>query len=102
MPTFEEDSPRLAEIFRNLTDFRNEFRSVIVDMVRKDVYSAHMASMQLQIDNLGRDNKRLAEEFEKYRNDQENDRRSLRNVAIGAVLSTVVAIIVLVLQLLLK
>lgn len=102
MPTHDEDVPRLAEIARTLADFRAEFRNAITDMVRKDVYSAHMASMQLQIDSVKAENKRLSEELEKDRTDRANDRRSLRNVTVGAILSTVVAIVVLILEVLVK
>jgi hypothetical protein len=102
VPTHDEDIPRLAEIARTLSDFRAEFRSAITDMVRKDVYSAHMASMQLQIDALKQDNRGLREELEKDRSDLANDRRSLRNVTVGAILSTVVAIVVLILEVLVK
>jgi hypothetical protein len=109
VPTFDEDIPRLAEIARTLSDFRMEFRNFSTEVVRKDVYGAHMASIQLQMDALGRDNKRLSDELDKEReerqkdrHDRETDRRSFRNVGVGAALSAVVAIIVMIMGLLVK
>lgn len=103
MPGFDgDDVPRLAEIARTISDFRAEFRSAISDMVRKDVYTAHMASVQLQMDSLKQEIKRLDLELEKDQSDRVSDRRSLRNVTVGAILSTVVAIIVLILEVLVK
>jgi hypothetical protein len=105
----DEDVPRLAEIARTLTDFRAEFRSVTQDMVRKDVYSAHMTAVQLQIQTLEKENRRVAEDMDREIqrisseiNNDRSDRRSIRNIALSAVLSSILAIIVIGVEIILK
>jgi len=98
----DDDGPRLAEISRTLSDFRNEFRSAMLEVVRKDVYSAHMASIQLQLDMQAQESKRLAEQLERDRTDKATDRRAVRNAGLSATLSVGVAIIMLVIELVIK
>lgn len=87
MPAFEEDGPKLAEIARTLSDFRHEFRDAVSKMVRADVYVADMRTMDVKMNSLIQDNLRLNEQLK----DERNDRRTLRNLAIGALLSALVA-----------
>ncbi len=90
MPSYEEDAPRLAEIARNLQDFRSEFRVTVGGLLSKEVYESDKRAMQLQIDTLTRDNKNLQADIERDR----ADRRSLRNLAISAVLTALGSIVV--------
>jgi hypothetical protein len=109
----DDDGPRLSEIARTLSDFRHEFRAAMTEVVRKDVYGAHMSGVQLQIDNLAKENKRLAdeiereskwllEEIERDRVERATDRREVRKAFLTASLSVVVALILLVVQLVIK
>lgn len=91
----DDDGPRLAEIARTLADFRNEFRSAMSEVVRKDVHSAQMASVQLQIDM-------LTEAAERERTDKAADRRAVRNAGLSATLSVGVAIVMLIIELVIK
>ncbi len=52
MPAFEDGTPGLGEIARMLTDFRNEWRQGVQELVRKDVYTAHLATMETKLANL--------------------------------------------------
>lgn len=94
MPSHEEETWRLAEIARNL-DFRHEFRQFTNEVVRKDVYSAHMVSVQLQIDTLKGELKSMLEE-------KASDRREVRKAFITAALSVAVATIMLIMQVVIK
>jgi hypothetical protein len=50
MPGYDDsDTPRLAEIARTLSDFRQEFRNSLQDMVRKDVYQVSSAALEARI-----------------------------------------------------
>lgn len=102
MPNHDEDTPRLAEIARTLADFRNEFRNVMSEMVRKDVYGANMASIQMQIDGLKAENKRVVEDMERERLDRASDRREVRKAMLTAVFSGVVAVGLLLLEVVIK
>lgn len=95
MQTHDTDEVSLGEIVRTLNDFRHEFRNFAAEVVRKDVYSAHMAHMQLQIDNLNKAHHRMLEE-------RDSDRRQVRNAFLTAGSSIVVMVVTLVLQILVK
>lgn len=45
----DSDTPRLAEIARTLSDFRQEFRNSLQDMVRKDVYQVSSAALEARV-----------------------------------------------------
>lgn len=101
MPPYEEDVPRLAEIARTLTDFRNEFREALTAMVRRDVYAAEMRALEqkfvtatealeMKIAQAMNENKRLSSEISGDR----DDRKSIRNAFIGAVAVAAVALLV--------
>lgn len=95
MPMHDEDIPRLAEIVRSLTDFRHEFRTFTGEVVRKDVYSAHMTQIQMQIDILNKEHARMTEQ-------READRRQVRNAFMTAAGSIVVMVITLITQMMIK
>lgn len=65
------------------------------EVVRKDVHSAQMASVQLQIDM-------LTEAAERERTDKAADRRAVRNAGLSATLSVGVAIVMLIIELVIK
>lgn len=52
MPAFDDGTPSLAEIGRMLKDFRDEWRQGVQELVRKDVYAAHVAALENKITNL--------------------------------------------------
>jgi hypothetical protein len=92
-PGLEQEAPRGAEIYRTIQDFRSEFREAMKSVVRQDVYAAHMATMQLRIDNQDAKINSLKAEHEA----EEKDRKAIRNIAIGigvpGVLSLLIAIV---------
>jgi hypothetical protein len=50
MPGYDDsDVPRLSEIARTLSDFRQEFRNSLQDMVRKDVYQESRAALEARV-----------------------------------------------------
>lgn len=91
----DEDTPRLGEIARTLADFRHEFRTFTDQVVRKDVYNAHMASVQLQMDTLKAALHQMLEE-------KASDRREVRKALFTAIFSVITAVVVMVLQLVIK
>lgn len=98
----DDDAPRLAEIARNIADFRLEFRAFTTEVVRKDVYTAHMAAIQMQIDRLDRENGQLEQEMERERQEKAADRREVRKALLTASLSVVVAVLVLIAEIMIK
>ncbi len=52
MPAFDDGTPSLAEIGRMLKDFRDEWRQGVQELVRKDVYTAHLATLETKLSNL--------------------------------------------------
>lgn len=105
MPETPDDVPRLAEIARTLSDFRSEFRDAVSGMVRRDVYIAEMRTLEVKIEGLFQENKRLErdiiEETKRLDTEIERDRgerRSIRNQIIGVGLTAALSIILLILQ----
>jgi hypothetical protein len=49
MPGYDDGTPSLAEIGRMLKDFRDEWRQGVQELVRKDVYNAHIANLENKI-----------------------------------------------------
>lgn len=72
MPDNQDDTPRLVEIARTLSDFRNEFRDAMNGMVRKDVYASDTRTIEAKIDTVISENKRLNAELEKERGIRQN------------------------------
>lgn len=74
-PGYDQDeTPRLAEIARVLNDFRNEFRSAIQELVRRDVYEVQHNGLEQRVKNI------------------EDERRINKNVAMGGLVSGLAAL----------
>lgn len=87
MPINDDEAPRLAEIGRRITemgntlsDFRNEMRSNMRDLVPKETYHAERDAIKERLTNL------------------EQAARSNRNVVLGAAATGVVSLILLILN----
>lgn len=105
MPTSDDEAPRLAELARFIQDFRNEFRSAVETMVRKDVYAANLATMEARLTTLQAELSRQDHntQAELTRQDQrwqqaENDKKSFRNsfvlLIMGNIFTVVASIVV--------
>lgn len=100
MPTYEgsDDVPTLRELARTLADFREEFRTQMGQMVRKDVHAVEHDAMGVKCQVLSDRIQRL----EAMRLEDEKTKTSNRNSmylsVLGAGLSLVVAIIVAVVK----
>jgi hypothetical protein len=97
-----DDGPRLAEIARTISDFRSEFREAISGMVRRDVYIAEMRVLEVRIENLAIEQRRIESDAsaEVHRVDTEIekdriDRKTLRNQVTGAGLTALVSLVLL-------
>ena len=88
MPAFEDGTPSLGEIARMLKDFRDEWRQGVQELVRKDVYTAHLATLENKISNL---ETKLAATEVKIR-DTEQQGRTKQNLLYGTALTTVVSL----------
>lgn len=77
-----DDEVSLREIVRNLADFRAEFRGVIGQLVRADVYRAEMLAYEQRVATL-----------EKDRDAAEQSRAATHRLAIGAMLTGLVSVI---------
>jgi hypothetical protein len=82
MPT-ADDEMSIREIARTIADFRQEFRSQIGQLLRADVYRAEQAAFELRIVSL-----------EKDRDASEQNAANTRRIAIGAVLTGVITVVV--------
>jgi len=94
----EGDPPRLAEIMRQIQDFRAEFREAMNNMVRRDVYEAQMQTVKLRIDNTDAANKQLSQEFDEDR----KERKSTRNLAVGVAVPGLLSFLAILADLLVK
>lgn len=90
MPTADDDMS-LREIARTLSDFRQEFRSQVTQLLRADVYRAEQAAMDIRVAAL-----------EKDRDIAEANAASTRKLAVGAVFTGVVTLITALLLVALK
>jgi hypothetical protein len=82
-----EDDMSIREIARTISDFRQEFRSQIGQLLRADVYRAEQAALELRIASL-----------EKDRDTAEANAVSTRKIALTAVfgaIGTIVAALIL-------
>lgn len=82
MPTADDDMS-LREIARTLSDFRQEFRNQIGQLLRADVYRAEQAALEARISGL-----------EKDRDTAETNTAATRRLALGAMLSAIATIVV--------
>lgn len=91
MPPEVDDVPTIKELFRTITDFREEWRADKAQMVRKDV---HHVEHEALIARLGRLEADVA--------GKEKERATIRNQyyfsVVGAILSLVVALVVAVVK----
>ena len=78
-----DDEMSLREIARTLSDFRNEFRNQITQLLRADVYRAEQAAVMARIATL-----------EKDRDQAETDRKSTHRLAIGSGLAALGSFVV--------
>ena len=81
MPTTEDDMS-LREIARTLSDFRQEFRSQVAQLVRTDVYRAEQAGDRARIATL-----------EKNAEREESDRGQDRRMVWGAIITAAASFI---------
>lgn len=89
-----DDAPRLGEIARTLVDFRNEFRSAIQELVRRDVYDAHRGSMETRIADLHEQITEVKTDLKQKAQLGEAERKSLKHLVIGAILTGMVSLVV--------
>ena len=99
MSGLEEEAPRLAEIARTIKDFRQEFREAMQGVVRRDVYEANMQTTKLHIDNAVARIQSLEMELDETRRTKDNDRKSLRNLALSALFPAGLSLLLTVLGL---
>ena len=85
-PPHRDDTPE-GEVIRILNDFRSEMRGVLSELVRRDVYVADKTMEDFRISAL--EERARAEEL--YR-------RTTRNISLGAFLSALLSLAILVLQ----
>lgn len=104
-----DDIPRLAEIARTISDFRSEFREAIGGMVRRDVYTAEMRTLEVRIENLALELKRIESdsgaELKRVDNEIDKDRnyrKSLQTQIFGAGLTALISLALLVIQVVVK
>lgn len=108
MPAEDETGPK-SEILRTLIDFRHEVREALGKMVRSDVYLADLRTNEVKVANLTQDIQRLDAQqrqeigrLDVQLREERNDRRSLRNIVLTAVASSIVALIGAVVSILVK
>lgn len=88
MPGHDDEGPRNAELFRIISDFRAEFREAMGKMVRADVYLADVRTIDVRLTAQAAEIQRI----DSQQKDERNDRRTLRNIAITALLGAMVAV----------
>jgi Sec-independent protein translocase protein TatA len=98
MSGLEGDPPRLAEIMRQIQDFRSEFREAMGAMVRRDVYEANMQTVKLRQDNTDADVQQLSREVSEDR----KDRKATKNLAIGIAVPGILSFLAFIADLLVK
>lgn len=90
----QDDTPRLGEIARTLTDFRNEFRSSIQELVRRDVYDAQRTYLENRIKELHNEITEVRTDLKQKAQLGEAERRSLKQLVIGAIVTGAVSLMV--------
>ena len=81
MPTDDEMSIR--EIARTISDFRQEFRAQVSQLLRNDVYRAEQAAMEARVKRIEEDRVR-----------EESERDSFRRLVYGAFVSAAGSLVV--------
>lgn len=87
MPPTDDDMS-LREIGRTLSDFRQEFRSQVAQLVRTDVYRAEQTADRARIAVLEKDAEREEADRTAARTRLDADRASDRRLVYGAIVST--------------
>lgn len=88
MMPLPDDDMSLREIARTLSDFRQEFRAQVTQLLRADVYRAEQQAMEIRVTAL-----------EKDRDAAEASSAANRRLALGAVFSAVATLLVALLLL---
>lgn len=91
MPTYEDDVPGLRELYRTVVDFRDEWRTQMGGLVRKDVHSVEHQALLGRLGTLERDRDNARIEAAKERATMKNQ---VWGAVLGAALSLMVALIV--------
>lgn len=98
MPIEVDDTPTIKELFRNLMDFREEWRLDKSQMVRKDVHQVEHESLLARLARAEADLKRLEGQTEA----RDKERTTLRNQyyfsVVGAALALVVGLVLAVVK----
>lgn len=89
-----EDGHTLAEIARQVADFRNEFRNIVGGLVRKDVYDAQQQTLLTRFAAMEASHARDLAALQAQIAAFETDKRQSRGVALGALASAAVALLV--------
>lgn len=83
-----DDDMSIREIARTLSDFRNEFRSQVQQLLRADLYRAEQAQVEHRLAALERDRERDEQERAADRKRAEDERHANRRLVNGAFLSS--------------
>lgn len=89
-----EDGHTLAEIARQVADFRNEFRNTISGLVRQDVYAAQQETLRAQFAAMEAAHARDVAALQAQLAALEADKRQNRGLVLGAFASAAVALVV--------
>lgn len=87
MPAIDDDMS-IREIARTLSDFRNEFRSQVQQLLRADLYRAEQAQVEHRLAALEREREREAQEWAANRAREEQERAANRRLVIGAFMTS--------------
>jgi hypothetical protein len=88
MPTTPGDDMSIREIARTLSDFRNEFRSQVQQLLRADLYRAEQAQVEHRLSALERDRERDEQERAANRVREEQERAANRRLVVGAFMAS--------------
>lgn len=89
----DENSPSVAELARFMQDFRNEFRTAMDSMVRKDVYAANMATNEAKMVAQDAEIKRIDTELRTDRTERRNLRSGMFINTAGIILTFVLTVV---------
>jgi len=83
-----DDDMSIREIARTLSDFRNEFRSQVQQLLRADLYRAEQAQVEHRLAALERDREREEQDRKAAQAREDLERSSNRRLVIGAFLAS--------------
>lgn len=87
MPAIDDDMS-IREIARTLSDFRNEFRSQVQQLLRADLYRAEQAQVEHRLASLERDLERDEQERAASRAREEQERSANRRLVVAAFMTS--------------